>query len=341
MAHVIKEFKFGSREGSVRGAGGVMDRRTFRVTLDITDDEFNEDRYPDPRGVVELYKVRYGSPSPWNRYARALHYELGERIGNKTWKVTVVYEIGGVAAAPTMEAAWHRWTVSIRGAATTQQIVEEPADALEGWINAGKLPAREPKLIGTPYFSPVKEGPYTARVSRFTPEGRLESYDQAYQMTPARVPRPYTEDVPALTYTQTRLFANFNFERVGYIAEYYKRVNRFKYLGAQPAHLKFMDFTLDEIPHLIGDGSIQLDPGIAYRASLVFLFSAKAFAPLRLVATVRDDLGNEAPVYRTDGDDLVKVVDDNWVVAGMNFNTLLRIVMGGRVGERPGRRGRR
>ena len=69
MAHIITEDKFASREGSSRGAGGVTDRRVFTVRLDITDAEFTEERYPDPRGIVELEKVRYGSPSPWNAYA--------------------------------------------------------------------------------------------------------------------------------------------------------------------------------------------------------------------------------------------------------------------------------
>lgn len=330
MAHIIKELKFGSREGSSRGAGGVNDSRTFLVTLDISDDDFAEDRYPDPRGIVELYKVRYGDSSPWNAYAKATQYEVAERLGNKTWKVRVLYTIGGVAAT-TMEASWDRWTVSIRGAATTQQIREEPNEAIESWgINTGPN-ARPGKLIGTPRFDkgepaepPLPEGrTYSANLWRTRPDGKIESYSQPLTLTDSRTVRPYTEDVQALTYSQTRLFANFDLALVGFIAPYYKRVNLFKYLGAQPAHLKFVDFTLDEIPHLIGDGSMQLEPGIAYRASLVFLWSAKPFTPLRLVATVRDELGNEVPAIDNEGH---KVVDENWTIEGVNFDTLVRVV---------------
>lgn len=334
----ISERKFGSREGSTRGAGGVSDRRTFIVKLQIADEDFTENRYPDPRGIVEIYKVPYGSASPWNAFAKALHYQLGQRLGNKTWEVHVGYEVGGVAASPTMEAAWDRWTVSIRGAAGTQTIIEEPTEALESWgID------RPGRLIGTPVFAKgfsSQVGPvprtFTANLWRTKKDGTIEQYDQPLHMTDARKVRPYTADVQALTYTQTRLFANFNLARVGFIANYYKTVNLFEYLGAKPAHLKFVDFNLDEIPHMIGTpdrpgvpgNSPQLEPGIAYRASLVFLFSAKPFTPLSLVATVQDELGNQSPVTDSEGN---KVVDDNWTVAGTNFETLLTIVQGGLV----------
>lgn len=329
MAHTVKELKFGSREGSSRGAGGVNDKRTFLVTLDITDDQFTEQRYPDPRGVVELQWIRYGSASPWNAYAKATQYTIDERISNKTWRVSVNYTVGGLQAVPTMEAAWDRWNVSIRGAAYTQQIREEPTEAIESWgINQGPE-ARDGKLIGTQRYAKLKPGvgqaAYTAQLWRTGADGRLEFYSQQLARTTSRIVRPYSADVPALTYTQTRLFANFNFNTVGYIAEYYKRVNLYTYLGAPPGHLKFVDFSLDEVPHAIGspDDTPQLEYGIAYRTALVFLWSAKAFTPLEWVSTVHDELGNEVPVRDYAGN---KVVDVNWTIAGVNFGTLIRVL---------------
>lgn len=346
MAHIINELKFGSREGSSRGAGGVNDTRTFIVTLDMADAEFTENRYPDPRGIVEIYKVPYGTASPWNQLAQATQYTLGERMGNKTWKVQVGYTTGGVPT-PAMEVAFDRWMVSIRGAATTQQIIEEPIEAIESWnINEGPL-AREGRLIGTPHFAKgfseadptAPEGEYYyATLWRYKPDNTIEKYDQPLYRTGLRTPRPYTADVPALTYTQTRLFANFALEQVGYIVRYYKRVNLFKYLGAQPGHLKFMDIALDEVAHAIGTPATtpQLEYGIAYRISLVFLFSAKAFTPWNLVATIKDERGNEAPIIDSDGK---KVVDENHVIAGVDFNTLTRSLGGVRIS--PGIRPRR
>ncbi len=338
MAHEITEPKFGSREGSSRGAAGVNDTRTFFVKLDITDAEFTEARYPDPRGIVEIYKVPYGQGSPWNAFAKATQYEIVERLTNKTWKVRVTYRTGG-APAPTMEASWGRWMVSIRGAATTEQIIEEPTEAIEAWEID-----RPGHLIGTSHFAKGigadNAARFSAELSRPKADGTIEEYDQPLHRTKSVNVRPYTADVPALTYTQTRLFANFNLERVGLIAEYYKRVNLFEYLGAKPAHLKFMDFTLDEVSHAIGtpETSPQLEYGIAYRASVVFLWSAKAFTPLRLVSTVTDEIGNQSPVFREDG---TKDVDVNWTIAGMDFTKLLTIVQGGIVKPPIGGRPRR
>lgn len=336
MADEITEMKFGSREGSSRGANGVNNPRTFLVKLDmdLPGRSYAENVYPDARGIVELKKVRYGTGHPWDPLAKATQYDLGERIGNRSWKVTVRYRTGGIPA-PTMEAAWDRWTTSIRGAAGTEQIIEEPTEALESWGIA-----RPGKLIGTPRFDkgePAEPDPggktYSATVWYIDAASKVASKSQALTRTDSRKVRPYTADVRAMTYTQTRLFANFNYARVGLIVDYYKQVNRFDYLGALPGHLKFVDFNLDEVAHQIGDGSIQLEPGIAYRVSVVFLFSAKAFTPLNLVSTITDDLGNQQPVF--DNDDK-KVVDENWTIAGMNFETLLTLVSGGRVPDRGG-----
>lgn len=345
MAHVIKELKFRSREGSSRGASGVNDNITYLVTLDITDAEFTEARYPDPRGIVEIYKVPYGSASPWNAFAKATQYTIVERVTNKTWKVRVDFTVGALPT-PTMEARWDRWNVSIRGAAGTEQIIEEPTDVLESWgiTEPGGTAIRLGKLIGTPRFDkgePAESGPsgvtYSATVWYHDAESRIAKKVQVLTKTDSRKVREYTADVRALTYTQTRLFANFNLEHVGRIVEYYKRVNKFKYLGAQPKHLKFVDFVLDEVAHAIGTpdtpggqrgNSPQLEYGIAYRASVVFLFSAKAFTPLNLVATLTDDLGNQAPIFDSDGN---KVVDENWTIAGMDFDTLLNIIQGGTI----------
>ena len=228
-----------------------------------------------------------------------------------------------------MEARWDRWLVSVRGAATTEQIIEEPADAISTWEID-----RPGHLIGTSRFakglsSNPEDAGFTASLTRTLPNGKLEQYAQPLHRTDSVIVRPYTADVRALTYIQARLFANFNLERIGSIAEYYKQVNKFKYLGAQPAHLKFMDVAIEEVAHAIGtpETTPQLEYGIAYRISVIFLFSAKAFTPLRLVSTIQDETGSHVPVIRNDTGE--KDVDENWTIAGMNFATLLSIIQGG------------
>jgi hypothetical protein len=341
MAHSMTEI-FDSRTGSVHGASGVNDTRTFRLTLDVDAEDFTNLRYPDPRIVAQSF-VPMGSASPWNAFATASNFRIIKRETGKAWLIGIDYSIG--APTSTNDAEVGRWMISVRGSSITNHIVEEPAEAVASPPQPSSSGTRSglrkltagPKALQAVVSDPVS---HPIALPRFvTTSAASDFYAYSYETnengavsritvnlfpTPHSTPVGFDAEYPALLYTMTSVFANFPDSLLQLLSSHYKRVNLIPWRGADPGKVKFDDFSVDEVAMIIGDGSTQLTKGIAYRLSLSFLWSSLKWTPLELVPTYADDTGAESPVLHMVGGQEQKVVESFRVIAGRDFADMIR-----------------
>lgn len=339
MAVLLKSINevFGSRDGDARGRHGVISVRVFRVELDIPAEDRTELRKPDPRGYVEA-RYPYGSRHPWNSYTFANGYRLIRSLTHQTSLVGVDYGIGGPLAA-TIQPDHRRWSLGVRSAGISQRILEEPTAALESWREAFDLPAtRKPRRLGTTKYvfgqAAIEDEQGWARMwQKEEGTGKIEPVDEP--VAPAGgglyVPFEFTSDLPGLALAMTRMFATFPTDGLGALAAYRGTLNNTPFKGADLAHVKLVDFAIDEVATVLDDGTAQRsNPGIAYRFMLAFLWSSVPFigpgSPLSLVPTISDEDNDKVPVMRIVNNEDVKITEELYPIRGMDFDALVAYI---------------
>lgn len=352
MPQLLIDEELKSRDGSARGIMGVNEPRIFRVTYIHGPNERSELTKPDPRGFVEA-QYPYGSLNPWNGYSRALGYVLVETLTHQTWRVRVDYGVGGPMAM-TLNPDHTRWSLSARTVGISRQLLEEPTGALESWRDVfvdtavGPVigPSRKAGPMGTTKFMTQEEEPDLVNPAFYIRAGPSASKVEVIKDGDVKRPFEYSDDLPGLAYTMTRMFANFKFHELGRITDYKKAINNTPFLGARAGYVRCEDVVLDQVGGVIGEGDAQGLPGVGCRCSVSFLRSALPWigpgSPLALVPTVPDAAGGEAVVYRkaVAGESATedhKVVEYLFPIRGMDFDSLIQTLesFNARIGRDP------
>lgn len=291
---------FASRDGSARGISGVSERRVFRMILDPGDEEFTEQRYPDPRGFV-AGEIPFGSPHPWNALSFAADYIVIKRETKTRWLMAVNYKTAHSASDMPFTLGRTPWRLQARGASFSFELLETYPVPQGTNLPGFQSPDSDTKLIATSQFEEVKapdvrpsgQPDFKTTVWRPNAAGMLGPVTIDLARTEAINPRPQTDDRGGLGATWTRTIADFDFDNMVKVSAAFKAVNSVRFMGAEPGHVRFDAFSLDPIEIVrVGVRSA----GQAYRVSLGFTMSIVPYTPIRLHPTFRDKDGNETPV---------------------------------------------
>lgn len=308
-----------SRVGRSVGLNPGNDHVTVRVVADSTEWIAGPDGKrtpPDPLVLVQTQYAPFGSrfPTDANLYAVGWDHVRHEAPGQDIVRIRYVR-----SAALATPANTDKWQIEVRSASISDTIIEELPDT------TGRLRAAEPpdSGIGPSIFVPVAGDHPDAKF--FASVNILDGRQQIVYLkkTGERAPDRAQVDLPAMSVVFTRLQPNFELNVLGQAAQYFKAVNSRKWRGADPGHVMLDSLTVSPIEAVIPG---QNEPNVGWRVSVSFLWSAKAFTPLRRVPMWIDEAGSQHIVF--DRATSQKVVEERRIKPMVDFDQFFALLDG-------------
>jgi len=223
----------------------------------------------------ELYYVKLDKPNQdvipafqadrngvfWGKRHRHESWATARRFEIVRTESSMCHWIGVDYLLPEETPGFQGWSFQSRGTSITRHMIQE----LTGDDFA-------PRIVGPAIYEPVPDD----FVGPVLPPYTIEGTDIHLVATGRRIPQGYELDVPARSVTLT---ANclLDLRDVALADPYIKRINKFKFLGAAPGHVKCEEIVVDQIPQPgIRATRIGLPSGkVVASVSLSFLWSAE------------------------------------------------------------------
>jgi len=312
-----------SRIGGTQGIDGATIPGEFLVTIDAAGDS--------PIVILRNFQP-LNTWAPWGFGSRASNYRVIERL-------TALHWICGVDFSPPKDATLFAvsnsdpvvsgWKMSLRIHGETLQTTQTAPTNLDG-------SAAVAKIIGPNIYNDRDEN---------TPGNELlfvivdcDGKTKELWKSPCRIPSSQQIDRPAATITLTRDMPRMTYNVMGLATFMSKKVNRTRFLGAEPGHLKLDAGSIDgffgeaaSITRPSGGKATGPDPKsaatpmVTWTISLSFNWSSIGFTPLRMVHTRRDsETGAEAVVKSAAEPN--GVIEEFPLIESVNFGSLFESI---------------